>query len=174
MRRIGIDQQFGEIYESLGNYWRIKLPLPIITGATLDPVLPFRFGANPHITYVFREDDFDFTARIRRGRFYVPAQGQCPSQEYVLPRLAGDSIEGAFEKLLFVYDEYQLSPSATPPKLVALGSAESLWQVASPPERISTGELLFVLKARHNFGILTDVDEEKIPEAGRAKAIETL
>jgi hypothetical protein len=31
-----------------------------------------------------------------------------------------------------------------------------------------------VLRARHNFGILPEIDPEKIPEVGRAKAIETL
>jgi hypothetical protein len=174
MRRIGIDQVLGEVYESFGNYWRIKLPPPMITGATLDPTLPFEFGANPQITYIFREDDFDFTARIRRGRFYVPAPGQRPSPQLVLPRLAGDTIEGRFEKSLFVYDEYHLSPSARRPKLVALGSSESLWQVALPPERISTGELLFVLKARHNFGLLPEIDPTRLPENGRGQVGETL
>ena len=174
LRRIGIDQTLGEVYESAGNYWRIKLPPPIITGATVDPILPFKFGTNPQITYIFREDDFDFTARIRRGRFYVPAPGERPSSQQVLPRSAGDTIGGAFQKSLFVYDEYQLSSSAKPPKIVALGSSESLWQVVAPPERISTGELLFVLRARHNFGLLPEVDASSIPELGRRKVVESL
>src|ERR1051325_2108239 len=177
MRRIGVDQELAEIYESAGNYWRIALPSPIVTGAILDPVLPIDPSVVRQATwYIFREDHFDPTARIRRGRFYVPALGQCPSQQYVLPRLAGDAIQGAFEKFLFVYDEYQLSRGANIPKIVVLGTLDwfSLWQIASPPERISTGELLFVLKARHNFGILPEVDYASVPEIGRAKVAETL
>jgi hypothetical protein len=174
MRRIGIDQQLAEVYESAGNYWRIKLPAPLITGALLDPPFPANFEqGNPH---VFREDDFDLTARVRRGRFYSPCNGQLPSPVLVLPRLAGDAVEGQFQKSLLVYDDYQLSPITGIPKLVALGSygSVSMWRVALPPERISTGELLFVLKARHNFGILPELDTAAVPESGRAKVTETL
>jgi hypothetical protein len=174
MRRIGIDQQLAEVYESAGNYWRIKLPPPLVTGAILDPSLPPDFGQG--LQHIFREDDFDLTARIRRGRFYRPSHGQLPSMENVLPRLADDTILRTFQKSLFVYDDYQLSPITGVSKLVALGSygSVSMWQVAAPPERISTGELLFVLKARHNFGILPEVEQTLVPEQGRAKVLETL
>jgi hypothetical protein len=112
MRRIGINQQLAEIYESAGNYWRIALTPPIVTGAILDPVLPIDPSAAGQASwYMFREEHFDPTARIRRGRFYIPAPGQRPSQQYVLPRFSGDAIEGTFEKPLFVYDDYQISPA---------------------------------------------------------------
>jgi hypothetical protein len=140
MRRIGIDQALAKVYESAGNYWRIKLPPPLITGAILDPTFLPDFGTGTH--QIFREDDFNLTARIRRGRFYAPARGQQPSPELVLPRFAGDAVEGQFQKTLFVYDDYQLSPITGIPKLVALGSygSVSMWRIAAPPERISTGE----------------------------------
>jgi hypothetical protein len=113
---------------------------------------------------------------VSRGAFRSHGAGQRPSQQYVLPRFSGDAIEGTFEKPLFVYDDYQISPGANVPKLAALGTSDwfSLWQIASPPERISTGELLFVLRARHSFGILPEIDYALVPEIGRAKVAETL
>jgi hypothetical protein len=176
MRRIGIDQALAEIYESAGNYWRICLPAPIVTGAILDPVFPLTPNGITQMPYVFREDYFDPTARIRRGRFYVPSPGQRPAPQQVLPRHASDAVEGLFEKLLFVYDDYFLSRSATSPKLVVLGTPGflSFWQVVSPPEPISSGEFLFVLKARGSFGVLPETEPTAIPEHGRAKVIETL
>jgi hypothetical protein len=177
MRRLGNDQVLAEIYEDAGSYWRIILPRPVVTGALLDPTFPVEWDSvDRRARGIFREDYFDPTARIRRGRFYMPVDGQQPSPQKVLPRLAGDTTEGAFEKSLFVYEEYFLPATTKPPSLVALGTpgSVSLWRVAAPPERISTGELLFVLKVRHNFGVLPEIDLDKIPEAGRAKAIETL
>jgi hypothetical protein len=177
MRRLGIDQQMAEVYDSAGNYWRIVLPAPIVTGAFIDPPLPAtRDTLRDRDWSMFREDHFDPVARIRRGRFYAAALGQRPSPQRVLPRNAGDIIGGHFEKSLFVYDEYHSYPPTAVPKLVALGTLDSfaLWQVASPPERISTGELLFVLRARHNFGILPELDIFAVPEIGRAKITETL
>ena len=174
MRRIGVDQALAEVYESAGNYWRIKLPPPLITGAILDPSFPPDFSQGAQC--VFREDDFDFAARIRRGRFYTPSPGQQPSVENVLPRNSDDAVLRTFQKSLFVYDDYQLSPITGIPKLVALGSygSFSIWQIAAPPERISTGEFIFVLRARHSFGVIPDIDEDAVPEQGRAKVLETL
>lgn len=177
MLRIGNDQAFGEVYESIGNYFRIILPRPILTGAILDPAFPINFAAADAAGWhMFREEYFDPTTRIRRGRFYIPSPGQRPSPQRVLPRLAGDSIEGNFEKPLFVYDSLWLPANAKSPRLVALGAAGrvSLWQVAALPELISTGELLFVLKARQSFGVVPEIEQSSVPEQGRAKVVEVL
>src|SRR5579872_6359825 len=176
MRRLGVDQDLAEIYNSAGNYWRICLPTPVVTGAILDPVFPLKTGGIWQMPHLFREDYFDPTARFRRGRFYVPAPGQRPSDQQVLPRFADDGVVRPFLKSLFVYDEYQLLSGVSPPKFVALGTPDflSMWQVVSVPERISTGEFMFVLKARGSFGILPEVDQTLVPDHGRAKVVETL
>jgi len=148
---------------------------PLLTDAIFDPILPVEFSAGPQIArYFFREDDFNSTARVRRGRFYERANLQQPSQERVVRRVSGDLTDGSFEKSLYIYEQYQLPGNVPPPKTVALGASESLWQVVARPERISTGELLFVLKARHSFGVLPEVDLALIPERGRQKVVETL
>jgi hypothetical protein len=75
---------------------------------------------------------------------------------------------------MFVFDQCQFTPSSPLPTFVALGNIESVWLVLSRPERISTGEYLFLVKGRQSFGILPEINQEKIPEAGRGKALETL
>lgn len=175
--RLGNDQASGEIYETTSNIWRIVLPRPIITGALLDPPFPISFPAADRAGWhMFREEHFDPTTRIRRGRFYAPSPGERPAPQRVLPRTAGDSIEGVFNKPLFVYDGLWLTPDEKPPSLVALGAAGrvSLWRVVALPELISTGELLFTLKARHAFAILPEIDHEAVPELGRRKVAEAV
>lgn len=179
MQRIGIDQQFADIYQGIGNLWRVLIPSPIISEAILTPELPI-LDQSVFSRHIFREDDFDLVTRVRRGRFYERANVSQPSQSRALPNPAGEYFnatkkgDGTFEKWLYIYDQFQLPANFQPPKFVALGSAKSLWQVVSRPEQISTGEFLFVLKARGAFGILPEIDTNAIPEKGRAKAIETL
>ncbi len=181
MKAIGIDEPFGDAYESVGNFWRAILPSPTISDAVLDPTVPVEFrGASTRPNCIFREDDFNPVARTRRGRFYVLAPGPQPSERAVMPFPIGAHIllghvqTGQMTKMLVVYDQFQLAANTKPLGLVALGSAESLWQVILMPERISTGEFLFTLKARRSFSILPELDHQKIPERGRAKVAETV
>jgi len=181
MKRIGIDQQSGDIYESYGNYWRIISPAPILFSAILNPKLPVQFEEAHQISrYIFREDDFDPVVRVRRGRFYERAQTQQPSDQFTLPNPAGEYFDaprrgdGLYRKSLFSYDFYQLTPNTPSVKFVALGTPESLWRVVARPERVSTGEFLFMLKARNAFGVLPELNVAVIPELGRNKVIETL
>jgi hypothetical protein len=181
MKRIGIDQSFGDIYENVGNFWRVISPSPIISNAVIDPELPVQFVDSPTPSRcIFREDNIDPVARIRRGRFYEFANQQQPSQSWALPNpggeyfLANRRADGLYERFLYTYDQYQLPSITNPPKFVAIGSAESLWTVVVRPERISTGEFLFVLRARHAFGTLPEVDADAIPERGRESALKIL
>lgn len=168
-----IDASFPNVYEGFGNYFKTMPSLPIISDALLDPEFPIRGYQSP-AKLIFREDDFDLTARIRRGRFYQLTNGAQPFPRPVFRQIAGEVMDGASERNGFVYESYQQPANVAPAKLVALGSANTLWRVALPPERISTGELLFVLKARHSFGILPELDPAAIPEIGREKVIDTL
>jgi hypothetical protein len=179
MRRLGIDRQSRDAYEEIGNYWRGIQPAPLLSEAELNPVFPLELGARTESPRcIFREDHFDPTARIRRGRFYMLANNDQPSQRWALPYFGGEHYyatrkgDGSYERFLFIYDPYLPAPNDPLVELVGLGG--TLWHATSSPERISTGEFLFILRARHNFGILPEVDPQKIPEAGRAKAIETL
>jgi hypothetical protein len=175
MRRIGIDHQLGEIYQSAGNYWRLISPGPVLFDAVFDPAFPLEIAPNSQVTArVFREDAFDPVTRLRRGRFYQKANEEQPSKQFVFSRAREEYEDMPRPKDLFTFDQYQYLSKMEVPKFVALGSSESLWRIVANPERTSTGEFLFVLKARHNFGILPEIDHTSVPEEGRAKVIETL
>ena len=180
MNRIGIDQALHDIYESSNNVWRAISPAPFISYAMIDPEFPIEFTKNPEVfSPIFREDDFDAVTRVRRGRFYVPGQDRGRSQQWAIPHPVYGTLgsmntqpNGWTERFLHVFDQYQKSDGPLP-KLVALGSSDSIWRVIGC-ERIISDEYLFTLKARHGFGILPEVDIEAIPTKGREKAKETL
>ncbi|MGH8564027.1 MAG: hypothetical protein ACREXW_08005 [Gammaproteobacteria bacterium] len=125
---------------------------------------------------VFREDSFDPVTRFRRGRFYKSSGDSRPSQQYVFPHPIygnwGSLIatgDGRVERRLFVFDQLQCKP---PQEMVAVGSGESLWRVLGA-ERITTGEYLVTLKARHASGVLPVLNSDAMSDLGREKAIET-
>jgi hypothetical protein len=174
MRMIGIDVQFGTIYGDVGNFYREIVPLPIVCEAVLDPTLPVTLSSDfMFVKCVFREDHFDSTARLRRGRLYL-SSGSQPSRCGVLPRTREDYEHSPRPRDMFTFEQYQLATHLDHPTFVVLGSSESLWRVLGRPERISTGEFLFTLKARGTFGILPEVDVTLIPEQGRKKVLETV
>jgi hypothetical protein len=71
MRRIGIDQQFSTIYQDVGIDYLEIYPAPTLFEAVFDPSGGSEFvGDLQRTALIFREDAFDPTARIRRGRFY--------------------------------------------------------------------------------------------------------
>src|SRR4051812_41322717 len=175
MRRIGIDQQFFTICHDAGIAFREIFPAPSLFEALFEPDGSTQFSLDLHRTkMIFREDSFDPTTRIRRGRFYERAALPQPSSQPVLPRTVEDYERLARPRDLFVFDQYQFTPNSQLPKFIALGNVDSIWRVLSRPERMSTGEFLFVLKARHNLGILPEIDDPSVPERGRAKVVETL
>jgi hypothetical protein len=171
---LGLDQSSNGVYETLGNIWFAIWPSPTISRAILDPKLPV---SEPSFTAdfvsIFREDSFDAITRVRRGRLYSwfrsdivptlphPAYGDYGASE-------GPVSGGGFaRRLLPQYNPY----GGNRPKIVALGSPDSLWRVIGW-ERIITGEWLYTLKARNAFGILPELNPDAIPANGRAKAVE--
>ncbi len=180
MKRIGIDQSTDDIYESSNVVWYSVWPAtPVVSvAAFVDPEIdPPEFEYNLESAgMVFREDSFDPVTRIRRGRFYKSSGGLRPSQQYALPhpiyRNRGSPIateDGRVERWLFMFDQLQCTPRQ---EMVAVGSSESLWRVLGA-ERITTGEYLVTLKARHALGVLPELNPDAVPDVGRTKAIET-
>ncbi len=74
------------------------------------------------------------------------------------------------KRTLYTYDSfYQISRK----NLIAIGSADSVWRIVSV-DRISTGEFLVTLKSRNTFGVIPEIDEEKIPEKYRKEIMPEL
>ena len=111
MATIGFDDAFRDVYESLANTWRAILPAPIISQAAF-----IEGGTAPTFAdraLVFREDSFDATTRVRRGRLYEPA-GRSGHQSSVLPHPVYGGLgsmlknqDGQVERNLRLFDQYQ-------------------------------------------------------------------
>lgn len=174
MRMLGVDVQFADAYENMGTVYRHITPAPMICEAILDPLLPAQFSFDLLMAKcVFREDDYNLTSRLRRGRFYL-SSGSQPSRCGVVPRTVEEYERNPRPRDMFTFVQYQLTGQSKLPKLAALGSTDLLWRVIGVPERISTGELLFTLKARHAFGILPEINQQALPEREKEKVNETL
>lgn len=181
MKRIGIDRSTHDIYESSNGVWYSVWPAtPVVSVATfVDPGRDSPAFENDldRAGMVFREDSFDPVTRIRRGRFYNSSGDSRPSQQDSLPHPVygnrgsgpGPTAGGRIERWLFIFDQLQCGP---PQKMAAIGSSESLWRVLGA-ERITTGEYLVTLKARHALGVLPELNPDAVPNVGRTKAIET-
>ena len=151
----------GLAYEGDGNFFRAIHPTPVLTcarwpGCAPTPVMP---GCPSPL---FREDSFDPVTRIRRGRFYVltnpsslilsedrvhnypygphiGAGAGWQADGYYRPVATGDFPDAQrIESMELVLGE---APATTPWRAVAA-------------ERISSGELLFTLRARSSLGAL--------------------
>ncbi|MHB8348668.1 MAG: hypothetical protein ACYDHM_16330, partial [Acidiferrobacterales bacterium] len=169
---LGIATDGGGIHErSAWNQWYELWPTPTVSVAVFleagqGPPGPMPDVSSMDAKRVFREDSFDATTRIRRGRFYESSgtmQG-----ERVLPHLVHPgAAPGLPEVSLRHFMSIPQKPSA---KLVAIGAEDSVWRILDA-ERISTGEWLVTLKARGAMGVLPELDVGKIPEDRREEVV---
>lgn len=165
----GICVHSGSMYEHVRGYWHEIWPRPAASSAAFVSgpesrvqIIPLdRLGG-----MVFREDSFDATTRIRRGRLYKCAGNIKP--EAVFHHLTVHTLPGARPQAqLHHFTDFQPKPTV---ELVAIGDEDSLWRILGA-ERISTGEWLVTLKARGGAGLLPEVDDDKVPALGRAEVV---
>src|SRR5713226_2281075 len=175
-------------------------PLPVITpavidiGAKGDPIEQLPDQSTPLLynsPILFREDFFDPVSRIRRGRFYKRNVNSIELQWEVDPTPAqsshisvlGDRYNnhtGRLRTTLLTFQSFPLRldfpalQNAT--RAVVLGTRQSptFWKIIDI-ETISTGEELVTLKSRTWFGVLPELNTDKIlDESDRAKVVETI
>jgi hypothetical protein len=176
MKSIGLDDSLNDIYENVANLWRAVWPTPMVFQAAF--VEPGETAVLSDRTLIFREDSFDATTRIRRGRLYEPAPRQ-GNQSWALPHPAYGSLgsmikteHGTVERNLRLFDQYQ-RPIKPLDRNLAIGAPDSVWRVLAA-DRISTGETLVTVKAARSFGIIPQVNPESVPKDGRAGVLETV
>ena len=166
---LGVEIGTGVVYEPGAGGSREVWPAPVVSvgvfiaaGQGAPIAMPDLSIAGPAIR-IFREDSFDATTRIRRGRFY-----QCTGR--IEPIRVRFYDTGEATAVLHQFFAYTPNPAF---KLVAIGVEDSFWRILNA-ERISTGEWLVTLKARGGVGLLPEVDDDKIPEFGRAAVVKAV
>lgn len=170
---LGIEQNTGFIYEGTGNPDIPVLPTPSVVHAKIIeqpadwkylPAPSERFGL------VFREDSFDPVSRTRRGRLYQKKEGAQPEQHTVsahpYDRGLIPGYDKATRKTMFVYmsciDILQ-KPNQGLGVVLALGSSHgaSAWRIVQS-EAVYSGAVMVTLKALSVYGILPELDAEKL------------
>ncbi len=173
MINIGIDRDIGIVYEGDGHYHgRSVWPSPVITPAKFTDSRDGKLEAHCSSDRGgcrFREDSFDPVTRIRRGRFYFNDKGQpvswpglCHHSGLPVEGLESQSLETFYGNPIW---HKHLNEGKHPLPLVLLGVGDrfTVWTILSV-EAISTGEDLVTLKARSSFGILPEIQQNKIPK----------
>ncbi|MHB1664171.1 MAG: hypothetical protein ACYCT7_02765 [bacterium] len=168
MIELGFDDSFVCEYTGSEEIFYVLNPSPIISFALKDPQ---EYAVNkkidellnnvmyvylPKNVLLFREDSFDPITRIRRGRFYEKSDNVNPRECRVS---RGIRQQDQNSKLTIFKPYWKFAKN----QLIAIGSADSVWRVIVS-DRISTGEFLVTLKSRNNFGVIPEIDKEKIPE----------
>lgn len=164
------------VYEGNLNFLNAVYPMPSLSAVVIDHLAEPALGVlgNPHpaTSLLFREDSFDPTTRVRRGRFYV---ADSPSiREWQSPRVNhypyAQPIAG--RPLSFPMNAYRSIHTSHPPRkpLIFLGSAvyATAWHILAA-ERLFNDETLFILKAANALGTLPDIAENSLPAAWRSQ-----
>ena len=152
-----------------------KPNLSHVIGNPITQALPEFVGElNQTVLPLFREDSFDPTTRIRRGRFYTPDSPN--KKEWPFDRVNhypyGPDVGGRPASYwMDVYRPLQPHPAQKP--LVFLGSVNNrtAWQVIDS-ERLSNDETLFTLKSANTFGLLPDIIENALPPEKRLQILQ--
>ncbi|TLG72792.1 hypothetical protein [Methylocystis sp. B8] len=162
------------VYEGNINFLKAIYPMPCLSRVMVDqdPVrqagLRILQGPSSNTPPLFREDSFDPTTRIRRGRFYVAMSpnrrhwnaDRVNHYPYAKPH-AVDTQNYDME----VYDSLQNISGAVdgrPPIFLGDPGFNTAWHILSA-ERLFNGETLFTLKSISALGVLPDLNEGALP-----------
>jgi hypothetical protein len=166
--------QGGRVYT--GDWYSLNAiyPMPSLSHVIANPITQegpeFLGNLNPTAPPLFREDSFDPTTRIRRGRFYTPgspSKKPWPSERinhYPYAQPVGG------RPALYDVDVYDsLQPQSPVHKsVVFLGGVNNrtAWHVVDA-ERLFNGETLFTLKSANTLGVLPEIIENALPAERR-------
>jgi hypothetical protein len=166
------------VYEGNENLLNAVYPMPSLSTVVVGQITrEFFRNLYPTEPLLFREDSFDPTTRIRRGRFYCLnkpvhpyAAGSVNHYPYALP--------GGGQQPSYDMKTYRSSQPANPAPasmrlLILLGDASynTAWHVIGA-ERLFNGETLFTLKSATTLGTLLDLAEDALPTEGRNQILD--
>lgn len=179
MKTIGIDKHNFLVYEG-NTFWGHAIwPTPeLIPAEIVDEsgknLTPINNDDLQRLPFLFIDDGYDPTSRIRKGRIYEKFESQPYAWHVTLhpakPNEQGSVNEnGVVRKELLTFCEFNFRPMLDRLKidtpLVILGSNTqfTIWSVIDVETSIS-GETVLFLKARKTVGVLPKVDYSVIDE----------
>jgi len=190
MRALAVDENRSLFYEGTdARYGQPLWPAPAVSAATVLADAE-AYAAIPNTAYlyevpmVFREDSFDPTTRIRRGRLYKESAHK-PEDWQVQPHpanaaelLEAQSNGGKLPRSLVAFHAWPaMKELGSRPEsvLIVLGTRDAftLWRIVDV-ERIVTGEDLITLRARSALGVLPELNQAAIPPEDLQSVAEVL
>jgi hypothetical protein len=147
----------------------------VVEDQITQPGLKFFENSYPTVPPLFREDSFDPTTRIRRGRFYCldnPIHHYDAQRVYHYPYAQPVGGQPRFYDMKTYRSSQTAYPASASMKLlIFLGDVgyKTAWHIIGA-ERLFNSETLFTLKSANTLGILPDLVEDALP-AGRRKQI---
>ena len=145
----------GDYYEGSANFMRSIYPRPFVARATVP-------GAGPG-AIVFREDFYDPTTRIRRGRFYqsvgsLDLAGPNVRFEPYIRFFADRSDGGSIARFQFAAEQTRelaefLGKLHGYDIWIGRSPAQTTWRIIDS-EGLADGGILYTLRSRSSFGLL--------------------
>ncbi|MDZ7663002.1 hypothetical protein [Thiohalophilus sp.] len=187
---IGIEDDTKLIYEASSQYGHPIWPSPVMLQVVIASEEDKEYTAAKHRdlgpnTIIFREETYNSSSRVRRGRLYKAGNGQ-PVQWYVYPHPAlpyetnaAIHKRGTLAKQIFAFSSFRLNPYLKQEKIhrpvFILGAEDNftIWTLVNT-ETSATGEELVVLRARKSIGALPHLNTRKILDADGRAAIELI
>lgn len=190
---IGIERHSSLVYEGTSNYGHPVWPSPILLQVVIasEGDSEFKAAQVGNLTgdsLLFREETYNSSSRVRRGRLYRAGNLQPASwQVYPHPVLPYEIKEaekrnGTLSKDVYSFSSFRLKQYLHEKKLdrpiFLLGAGEgfTIWTLVNI-ETSATGDEVVALRARKSIGALPHLEREKILAAdGKAvlEKIETL
>ena len=179
---IGIEQHTKLVYEASSNYGYPIWPSPVLLQVVIATEEDQVFTAAKHNdlsprSMLFREDAYDSSSRVRRGRLYE-ARDSIFVEWHVYPHPAivnedskTDINVGTLTKYVYAFSSFRLRPwlerNQVHRPIFVLGAENgfTIWTLVNI-ETSATGDELVVLRARKSIGALPHLDREVISRAG--------
>lgn len=176
---IGIDENTKLVYEGPSRLgypvWPTPLMLQVaIVSAETDRFLPPKINDLAPLSFIFREDSYNTSSRVRRGRLYRAGDTQ-PVEWRVNAHPGMQSLNP--QARLYTFSSVRLQPYLRAEKIerpiFLLGSDQgfTIWSLVHV-ETGASGEEYVTLKSRQSIGALPRLNRERILEADGKRALE--
>ena len=184
---VGLDKDTGLLYEAQSTRGHPLWPAPlvfqtVVTSDTDEVFNAARHGDLAPNSFLFREDTYNSSSRIRKGRLYQ-AQGS-PNQDWICyphPALnedkKADMNGGTLTKWLIVFKSFRLWPYLKreniekPIFLIGSEGGFTIWTLVNI-ETTATGDELIIIRARKSIGALPNLKKDLILKVDGKDAID--